>query len=274
MNKCKLLAFDIDGTLCVPSQDIPEIVIESLSACLQSNILVIPATGKKYSSIERLCKRIGIEGPAITCNGAIVTNINTQEIIFSHYLSKSLYEKIVYELESDNRLSIAVFTDQDIVCTEENLASRLLDSIGEPTTRFVNSLFVLANERIAKVLIAVDNADTLKILHKYYSDKLRQNCSITITSNSFVEFMPPHVSKGNALLEISKMFGINNKNIVCIGDSNNDLSMFEISGSSIAVSNATPEVLEAADFVVPSASECGVANAIQTLILGEMSNNE
>lgn len=45
--------------------------------------------------------------------------------------------------------------------------------------------------------------------------------------------------------------------------------MFEIAGLSIAVANATQSVLQAADVVVPPASECGVVKAVNNLILGE-----
>lgn len=49
--------------------------------------------------------------------------------------------------------------------------------------------------------------------------------------------------------------------------------MFEISGLSIAVANATPSVLQAADVIVPTASECGVVKAVNNLILGETNSD-
>ncbi len=53
-----------------------------------------------------------------------------------------------------------------------------------------------------------------------------------------------------------------------IGDSGNDIAMFERSGLSIAMGNASPEVRRAADFVTDSNREEGFANAIERFILG------
>jgi Cof subfamily protein (haloacid dehalogenase superfamily) len=269
MNAYKLLAVDIDGTLCMPGQEIPMEVVESLKKCVNSNILVVPSTGKKFTSIQTLCERIGIEGPVITCNGAIAIVAKTQKILFSHFLSKTLYSTIISTLENDERTSIAVFTEHDIVCTSVNFASRALRSIGEPTTRFVYSLLNLSSENVAKVLVAVEDPKALRSVYDFYSHKYAQDCSVTITGDKFVEFMSLNVSKGKALLNIAKSNGIMRQNIACIGDSDNDLSMFEVAGLSIAVANATPAVLQAADMVVPTASERGVVDAINNLILGK-----
>lgn len=269
MSVYKLLAVDIDGTLCMPGQEIPIEVVESLKKCVKSNILVILSTGKKFTSIQALCEHIGIEGPVITCNGAIIIEVRTQKILFSHFLPKTLYRIIISALENDERANIAVFTEHDIVCTSVNLASRLLNSIGEPTTRFVHSLLSLSSENVAKVLIAVEDAKTLRSVYDFYSHQYDQDCSITITSDKFVEFMSLSASKGKALLSLAKSNGIMRRSIACIGDSDNDLSMFKIAGLSIAVANATPSVLQAADVVVPPASEGGVVKAVNNLILGE-----
>ena len=269
MNTYKLLAVDIDGTLCVPGQEIPVEVIESLRKCVKSNILVVLSTGKKFTSIQTLCENIGIEGPVITCNGAIVIEARTQKILFSHFLSKNLYRKIIWTLRNDGRNDIAVFTDQDITCTSVNLASKLLSSINEPTTRFVSSLLSLSSENVAKILIAFEKVETLRSVYDSYSHQYGNDCSIAITSEKFLEFMSLNASKGKALLKLAKSIGIVRKNIACIGDSDNDLSMFKIAGLSIAVANSTPSVLQAADVVVPPASECGVVKAVNNLILGE-----
>jgi len=274
MNTYKIVAVDIDGTLCMPGEEIPLEVIESLRKCVKSNILVVLSTGKKLNSIKTLCENIGIEGPVITCNGAIVIEVKTQKILSSHFLSKNLYRKIILTLGNEGRNDIAVFTDQDITCTSVNLASKLLSSINEPTTHFVSSLSSLSSENVAKILIAFENVETLRSAYDSYSHRYGQDCYIAITSEKFLEFMSLNASKGKALLKLAKSIGISRKNIACIGDSDNDLSMFEIAGLSIAVANATPSVLQAADVVVPLVSECGVVKAVNNLILGETNGTE
>ena len=55
--------------------------------------------------------------------------------------------------------------------------------------------------------------------------------------------------------------------MIACGDSGNDISMLKFAGIGVAVGNALPEVKEAADCVVASNDEDGVAEAIETFLL-------
>jgi hydroxymethylpyrimidine pyrophosphatase-like HAD family hydrolase len=55
--------------------------------------------------------------------------------------------------------------------------------------------------------------------------------------------------------------------VIACGDSGNDLSMVQWAGLGVAMANATPEVLAAADWVAPSVHEDGVATVIERFII-------
>lgn len=65
-------------------------------------------------------------------------------------------------------------------------------------------------------------------------------------------------SKGKALERLAKYLNIPNENIIAIGNDNNDLSMIEMAGTGIAVSNATPSLKKSADKIIKSNDEDGV----------------
>ena len=58
------------------------------------------------------------------------------------------------------------------------------------------------------------------------------------------------------------------REIAVIGDGANDVAMFERSGLSIAMGDASPQVRRAADFVTETNREEGFANAVERFILG------
>jgi hypothetical protein len=62
----------------------------------------------------------------------------------------------------------------------------------------------------------------------------------------------PLANKGVALTELAKLLAIPLAEIAVIGDGGNDVAMFERSGLSIAMGNASPEVKRTADFVTNS----------------------
>jgi len=269
MTRIRLLAFDIDGTLSLPGDPVPEAVLGSLRQCVTAGILLIPATGKKHSSIRSLCRDIGLTGVAVTCNGALTVDANTGRVQDACYLGRAGYKQTLRRLEDDKRFSLAVFTDQDIVCTSRTFASEALHAIGEPTSRFVTSFHELDGAKVAKVLAASPREGDLYAGLADYAPQLSGVSSVTVTSRQFLEFMAPNVSKGTAVAEIARCHSVKRAEIACIGDSDNDLSLFEVSGMGFAVANATPSVLAAARTIVPSAGEAGVAHAIQEYILGE-----
>ena len=84
----------------------------------------------------------------------------------------------------------------------------------------------------------------------------------------YLDITHPLANKGVALSEIAKLLGIPLAEVAVIGDGGNDVAMFERSGLSIAMGNASPQVQRAADFVTDSNGEDGFANAIERFILG------
>jgi hydroxymethylpyrimidine pyrophosphatase-like HAD family hydrolase len=87
-------------------------------------------------------------------------------------------------------------------------------------------------------------------------------------------FRVPLANKGVAISELAKLLGVPLAEIAAIGDGGNDVAMFERSGLSIAMGNASPEVQQAADFVTESNREDGFANAIERFILGDNRPNK
>ena len=76
-------------------------------------------------------------------------------------------------------------------------------------------------------------------------------------------------SKGEAVAQLAKFYQISPDEVMCIGDSENDLSMIEFAGIGVAMGNAMDQVKEVADFVTKTNQEAGVAHAIDLYVLNE-----
>nr|MDH3078366.1 HAD hydrolase family protein [Bacillus velezensis] len=73
--------------------------------------------------------------------------------------------------------------------------------------------------------------------------------------------------KETRLSLLAEKLGIEQKDVMAIGDNGNDMSMIQWAGRGVAMANAIPEVREIADFETKSNNEHGVAHAIQELVL-------
>ena len=83
------------------------------------------------------------------------------------------------------------------------------------------------------------------------------------------ELLPKSASKGNILLKMADMLGIDAKKTIAVGDYNNDISMIKSAGLGFAVANAVDEVKAVADYVTVSNDDDAIAVIIEGLDKGE-----
>jgi hydroxymethylpyrimidine pyrophosphatase-like HAD family hydrolase len=82
-----------------------------------------------------------------------------------------------------------------------------------------------------------------------------------------VEIFDENASKGIAISKLAEHLGISKNEIACIGDGENDLTMFAQSGIKFAMGNAVEALKENADYILPDNNSDGVAFAIENYIL-------
>jgi hypothetical protein len=80
--------------------------------------------------------------------------------------------------------------------------------------------------------------------------------------------LPAGVSKGAALTQVGRRFGIPMDQVLALGDGLNDISMFQIAGLSVAMGNAPRALLSVAHAATASNHEDGAAQAIERYVLG------
>lgn len=82
----------------------------------------------------------------------------------------------------------------------------------------------------------------------------------------FLEVLNKKANKGNALTDLIAELGLKEEEVMAIGDQHNDLTMFAIAGTTVAMGNAIPELKEAATYVTESNANHGVAVALECYI--------
>ena len=76
--------------------------------------------------------------------------------------------------------------------------------------------------------------------------------------------LPPGTSKGTGLVHLLELCGYSPRNLVSFGDGENDLSLFQVSETGIAVADAVPSLVAAADLVMSQPGPQGVLEALQS----------
>ena len=283
----KLIASDMDGTLLNHNHKIPKENVELINYAKNQGIEFVVATGRAYYEALPALNEENINCDVISFNGGIVYDKNGNIISITPMLPKDLYYTI--EILKSFDISYQLYTKNTIyttsIETDINAYIDLIRSNGyEPDVEHLRAeaqqkldvgyitevenieLYLNEKENPSIKIIAISN-DISKL--KNAAKLLSENTSISVTSSGAnnIEIMHKNATKGEALKEIAKIYGINLENAVAIGDNLNDQAMLDIVGYSVAMKNGNTILKEQAKYVTEKTnSEGGVADTIFKLI--------
>ncbi|MFD2882195.1 HAD family hydrolase [Paenibacillus rhizoplanae] len=89
---------------------------------------------------------------------------------------------------------------------------------------------------------------------------------ITASHVNNIEINHEEANKGAGVSMLAAHYGIPAEQVAVMGDSYNDLPMFEMAGYKIAMENAAPVLKQTADFITLSHTENGVAAGLRHLL--------
>jgi hypothetical protein len=261
----KLIATDVDGTLVKDAS--PEVypeIIEMVKELRNQGIIVCIASGRQYSSIEKLFKDVKDDLIFIADNGAHVKCRGKDLDIVN--MNQEYIEELIKELRT--------FEGCEIIC--EGPGITYIESKNEDFINFLKTQYRVDYEQVDDLLDKKDKIIKASIFKRpsirdigegtlvpEWQDRLK----VTMAGEDWVDFMDKSVDKGNALKFIQKFYGIKPDETMVFGDNNNDIGMLKCATESYAVATAPDVVKEAANHVCPSWKEKGVYQVLASHFL-------
>jgi Cof subfamily protein (haloacid dehalogenase superfamily) len=117
----------------------------------------------------------------------------------------------------------------------------------------------------AKLLLAVQ-PDELSAVRAAITRRLPPTLTVVQTAPYYLEIIPRSVNKGRGLMDICRVTGIDPREVIAFGDSENDIEMLRVAGVGVAMDNASSRVKAAADRVTLSNNDDGIAEALSLLV--------
>lgn len=274
--KYKLICIDMDGTLLNSKHEISEFNKEMIKAAMEKGITVAITTGRLHMSALLYSELLGIDNYVISSNGCYIRNLKNNEVVYEATLTKEQYDRI-REVIAKYKLNNLYYNTFDTVISgvkfPETYAYKIANE-GLPIEKQVKFLEevdfnTIYDEYDGKILKAICiERDLIDDLAKA-KEELKKFKDLEVVSswtNNF-EIMPAGTSKGEAVKRLAEMLDIKREEVICMGDSENDLSMITYAGLGIAMGNATDLIKENADYITDSNEESGVGKAIEKFIL-------
>ncbi len=259
----QLLAVDMDGTCLNDKKQISEQTLLALKRANTAGIMVVPTTGRALSCLPYQLQEDRFFRYVISSNGARVTDLETNQTLYRAEISCQDVQNLLRECRKI-KLGVSVHVNNQFLLQGELLTLMGRISYGKDIDNTVC-------EKDIAAFLARENADVEEVQLFFFSKHTREKLKRLLEnypqltqawSDRYVELYSPMASKGKALAALSRHLKYTKDQIGCIGDAENDISMFAVSGMRYAMANAIPKLKEKADMLLPSNNDDGVARAI------------
>ncbi|WP_456279220.1 HAD family hydrolase [Bacillus sp. AK128] len=250
----KLIVSDLDGTLLDESIKVREHDITCIHKALREGIKFCVATGRKDSDILEVAEMINHTFHRISQNGAFIV-MEDQTDLHSTFFNASLAQKLYNHVIDRDVLTLVSTRDSEIIDRNNEMVEKIQKVLFSPLQINPN----LKNEIGVSVhpskIIVSGKDEVIEALQKELLEAYPNEIDAFISAKYTLDLMPKNISKGNAVRQLAQHLGIQLHEIACIGDSFNDVPMFQVAKYSFAMSEAKPGVKEHADYVVDSVGE-------------------
>ncbi|MGN0487633.1 MAG: HAD family hydrolase [Ruminococcus sp.] len=272
MNKIKLIGVDLDGTTLNQKKQISQENIDTFRLCKEKGIHIVPVTGRPLSGLyNEYKKQIGCRY-SIHTNGAVVMDLEKGEYVFHHPLSINTAGKVIDILNKYN-CYYGIFYDGYGYLDSEDYFNELKKHENTSLYEYIKASRKKVHNQM-DFLNSIEYCDNIYVIAKspeirleiYNALKNVKDIYYTCSEECDVE-IGSLCSKGTSLLELAESLGINQSEVMAIGDSGNDLNMLELAGFSVAMENSSKNIIDTADYVTKSCEESGVAYAIKKFCL-------
>lgn len=265
----KLVALDLDDTLLDSSLKISKDCIRVIQEVRQRGVKVTISTGRMYRSALPYAQQLGLDVPLITYQGAWVKSSLSGEVLYFKPVPKNLASEVMNFFKAAGVHCHSYYNDQ-LVMESLSAEGKAYSQLAGVAPIIVDDLIAqLATDEAIKIMAIAHDEKLLLDMERKLKREYGENLHITRSKPCFLEVMHREANKAKALEVIAGHFGIDQQEVMAVGDSYNDIEMLEWAGVGVAMGNAFKAVKDIADFVTASNEEEGVTEALRRFVLLE-----
>jgi Cof subfamily protein (haloacid dehalogenase superfamily) len=277
----KIIALDLDGTLLDSQKCLSEENRRALEEAASRGVLIVPTTGRFFGMMPQSIRDLPFVRYAITINGAQVYDRETDKAIVREEIPLNMALDLIrlldgYDVIYDCYRSNWGWMTHSLQEKAEDYATdahyiKMVREFRHSVPDLKAHLEATVSEGdVQKVMLFARNTPGSETVTRAIADAISEKFPLIKTTSSTwnnLELNIKTAHKGNSLKRFAEHLGYTLENCMALGDGTNDLSMIEAAGLGVAMSNAHPLVLAAADYVTVSNDENGVAKAIKEFVL-------
>ncbi|WP_026973391.1 Cof-type HAD-IIB family hydrolase [Aliagarivorans marinus] len=265
----KLLALDMDGTLLNSEKTISPRTFDALQAAKAQGVHVVLASGRPINGLQRYLQELGLtsdEHFVVSYNGSLVQRVGNGEVIHQTMMSGRDTKDIFAESQRLGVYIHAFCAERGLLTHEDNPYSRLEAEINGVELKVTDFNQLGDDDQFIKVMMVAEE-NILNQAEIAATESMQQRFTIARSYPVFLEFLHPEANKGIGVAKLAELLDIEQAEVMCVGDADNDRHMLEYAGLAVVMDNAEERVKALADVITASNNDDGVALAVEQHIL-------
>ena len=243
-----LICSDWDGTL-FDGEKVPDAAVKAIKYFQENGGKFTLCSGRPPFYIKKMTEYVNPNTYTLALNGAVICDIESGEVIRESFADEDIF-RLATEL-----ISCGVKIKRVGVLTKEK--NEYLWLTPEEFSKMVPELKGLSIYKITLTTEVFEEGDILS----ERAEKIEQGrYSVSRSARNYAEIILTEASKGQAALYLKNYTGA--RLLVCMGDYENDISMFKCADVSYAPENAIPKIKELATHLTVSVHDAAVEKVI------------
>ena len=273
MDKIKLVASDLDGTLLNKNKEITPRLFEALVNLNKIGVYFVPSTGRPFGTVPQVIKELPFLKYVITSNGATIYDAEKKENIIENYLTPEAVDAVIkiarelpilveYFIEGKAYIAKSVYDDLTPYDLTESHTKYVLNS-RTPVEDFWGEM-----KRNDSVLENINLVFKDMNMRKQVWDELKATglASVTAATTKNIEITSLYATKAKALEKLCDVLGFTRENVLAMGDGDNDMPMIQFAGIGVAMANGEEHIKAAADLIADDCNDFGAAKILEQII--------
>ncbi len=259
VNRPRLVASDLDGTLVRSDGTIARRTVEAIARIEAAGVPFVMVTGRPPRWMSPVVAATGHRGLAVCANGALLYDLHTETVVRSHLLEADAAAEVVEALRREvpgvafaAEAADALFGHEPGYRVRWETDGMRVAPVEELTAGGVVKLLVRHEEMTGDELLAAARAALGDLAETTHS-----------SADGLLEISAAGVSKASGLAAFADERGLGPADVVAFGDMPNDLPMLAWAGHAVAMANAHADVLAVADEITGHHDEDGVAQVLE-----------
>jgi Cof subfamily protein (haloacid dehalogenase superfamily) len=265
LQRVRLVVADVDGTLVTPDKILTPRARASVERLHEAGIAFTLTSSRPPRGMKMLIEALQLQSPLIALNGGLFVRPDLS-VLREHRVPRKIAQSVL-DILTGHGLDIWIYTDTDwhIRSRHAPHVDHEAAVVGFPPT--VVSTVVDTLDRAVKIVGVSDDHDAMARCLAAVQQACGPRVSAALSQPYYLDVTHPNANKGEGVDTLSTLLDMPTAAIATIGDMPTDVPMFQRSGMSIAMGNASAEVQHAAQFVTASNAEEGFARAMEQFVL-------